>query len=464
MKDRLTRGMIYVFLASVATLASNVITSFILPKYLSIYDYAMVRKFVLYLTYAGFFHFGYADGMYIRYGGMDKSSISLRDFDVRLSSMRCFQLICSLIFLIISLLIHDYILLFFSFVLLPFNMVGYFKNYYQAVGEFKRFSYTNVYISIVSLVLNLSFVFILKLENYIFFICVYLVVYCSLWLLGEVSIRRDFSPLHTAYLSISVIKEEIKSGFLLMVGNFISIVLTTMDRWFVSFLVGIEGFALYSFAVSAENMMNVLVTPLAVTLYNFFCKCKEDRDIKEIKQLCILFSTFSVSLVFICDQIVMNWLDKYSGARTVMYCLFAGQIFMMISKGVFFNLYKAHKRQNDYFKILAATIVIGLVLNIILWKIFLIKEAFAVATALSEIILCFMCSLNLKKHMLSFIESVYILACTAALFICAYFAQGIIGLLIYLAINIILSVSLMNSAVRVIMSKVRSLNFTSGRE
>ena len=49
-----------------------------------------------------------------------------------------------------------------------------------------------------------------------------------------------------------------------------------MDRWFVKALMTTLAFAQYSFAVSMENFMNVAVTPVTTTLYNYFCKATDE--------------------------------------------------------------------------------------------------------------------------------------------------------------------------------------------
>lgn len=57
--------------------------------------------------------------------------------------------------------------------------------------------------------------------------------------------------------SLNELVNNIKGGILLTVGNLSSVVLTSMDRWFVKALMTTLAFAQYSFAVSMENFMNV---------------------------------------------------------------------------------------------------------------------------------------------------------------------------------------------------------------
>ena len=54
--------------ANVISLLFNLLTSFLLPKYLSVDGYAAIKTFQLYVVYVGLLHLGYADGMYLKYG------------------------------------------------------------------------------------------------------------------------------------------------------------------------------------------------------------------------------------------------------------------------------------------------------------------------------------------------------------------------------------------------------------
>lgn len=57
------KGMLQILIANIFNLILGIILSFVLPKFLSVDSYALYKVYALYITYAGFFHFGYADGM-----------------------------------------------------------------------------------------------------------------------------------------------------------------------------------------------------------------------------------------------------------------------------------------------------------------------------------------------------------------------------------------------------------------
>lgn len=70
-KNSLSTGMLVVLVANIFNLSLSLIRSFLLPKYLSIPAYADIKTYQLYLSYSSLLTFGYIDGMYLRYGGVD---------------------------------------------------------------------------------------------------------------------------------------------------------------------------------------------------------------------------------------------------------------------------------------------------------------------------------------------------------------------------------------------------------
>ena len=79
---------------------------FVLPRYLSLYDYGTWQLFLFYFSYVGFLHFGWEDGIYLRYAGfnymifINKSNIRKNlawDFWIFNNSGRVEQCLCKLV-------------------------------------------------------------------------------------------------------------------------------------------------------------------------------------------------------------------------------------------------------------------------------------------------------------------------------------------------------------------------------
>ena len=85
-----------------------------MPKFLSVDTYAIIKTYTLYVGYAGFLSLGYADGMYLKYGGKDINELDLVDLSTNYKSYTLFELIVCFICLIIALMLNDFVLICFS--------------------------------------------------------------------------------------------------------------------------------------------------------------------------------------------------------------------------------------------------------------------------------------------------------------------------------------------------------------
>ena len=134
------KNITIVFLANMINMLFSVVSSFILPKYLSIESYGYYKIFQLYISYLGLAHLGYADGIYLRYGGQEIGKIGKEEIIDTTATLRNMQLLFMLLVGIISILINNSILFLISISFVPINMISYYKNLFQATGEFENYS------------------------------------------------------------------------------------------------------------------------------------------------------------------------------------------------------------------------------------------------------------------------------------------------------------------------------------
>ena len=61
----------HTFAANAVTFLISALVVLVVPKRLGGDQYGYFQLYTLYTSYVGFFHFGWCDGMYLRYGGKD---------------------------------------------------------------------------------------------------------------------------------------------------------------------------------------------------------------------------------------------------------------------------------------------------------------------------------------------------------------------------------------------------------
>lgn len=389
MDRKLQKGLLLVFAANALHMLLALASNFLLPKYLPVGSYATIKEFQLYSAYAGIFHFGFVDGIYLQYGGKDLAGRQDGAFWTDLSSMRSLQFLLSLILLCGAILGKNTILLFFVLSIFPQNMGNYFKFLYQATGNFKRYAGAMNISSISTFLIHLFLLFVLKSDSAVWYISAQLLLFFALWLVLELSFRRRYgaegTKLFFAFSPESCCR-HIQAGFLLTVGNLSSIFLSGMDRWFVKLLMDQAAFARYSFAVSVESFLHLALTPLTITLYNYFCRERDKRKHRGIFVCTLLFASLLPAAAFIVKALVESFLPAYVGGMSVLFLLFAAQMFYTVIKSIYVNLYKVERRQKHYFGKLAGILLLGFLLNGFLYALLRSKEAFALGTLLSAFV------------------------------------------------------------------------------
>ena len=453
------KGIVTILLANILNLFFQLLTNFLLPKYLTIECYAEIKTFQLYVSYAGALHLGYCDGMYIKYGGKSLGDIDSNELKTDAMTLAVFQFVLLILLLTASIFMHSAILAAFAAAILPLNMVSYYNLLFQATGEFGAYSKVINVTTIATFIVNMGLLALQCFSEYHFFLLGYVVIDIFLMLLCTSFLYTKKKELNSAKgtLSLACMRHNIKSGFFLMLGNFSSIILTGMDRWFIKILMDNTAFAMYSFAVSMENLMNVAVSPVSTTLYNFFCVHTDNNALKNIKGKIILFATAIVACAFPAKFILETFLTKYLGSASVIFYLFGAQIFYIIVKCFYVNLYKAQRRQKIYFVKLTAVIVIGFLFNAGLYAVMHTKEAFAIGTMLCGVVWYFLSELDFPQLRSGWRENIFLLLATVSYLTFGTFMESLVGLLLYIAVLALLALLLMKKDVMACIQMVKDI-------
>jgi O-antigen/teichoic acid export membrane protein len=437
------KGLFQVLIANIISLVISLIMNFFVPKYLSIHSYAMYKTYALYIIYAGFFHLGYADGMYLKYGGKDINKIDKKELADNYKNYIYLILLMAAIVFSVGLLVHDNIIIAFSFGLISANILGYLKNLYQATGEFGAYSKATNFERIGVLVFTLFFLLIIRTDNYVIYIAIQVAVGLTVALYLSLRLEHRLHFFKLGRFSKKEYRENIPAGLILMLGNFSSNVFTGLDRWFIKFLMSTTPFALYSFASGLLNLLNVFITPITVSLYNFFCKGIDDKHIKKLKRLVLAWGLLLIAAGYPVKFILIHYLDKYIDANRVIYILFSAQVFIAIIQGVYVNLYKARKQQNKYFIQMLIMLAVGFVTNAGFYAVYHSMDAFAWATLFTYFVWFLVCEIQNPELRYGVKEYIVMIVLMAAAIITGYAMPPVAGLLVYLVLYVVLVAVLM---------------------
>ncbi len=431
------KGIIRVMFANIFCLILSVLTNFILPKYLPVDAYGMLKTYALYLSYAGFFHLGYCDGMYLKYGGKKLNAIDKNDLSTNYLNYLILNLMMMVCILVVNCFIKDKILFAFAFGMYFYNTLSYLKYLYQATGEFALYSRALNFEKVSVFVLNIFFIFAVKTNRFEPYIWNQIVVGALITFVLTFKLKDSVSILD-GHLSFYEIWKNISSGFVLMIGNFSSNIFTGLDRWFVKILMTTTHFALYSFAVSMENMINVFISPITLSLYNYFCQDPSHDEVVKLKKISLAWGFFVIGAAFPAKFILERFLKSYLNSNGIIFLLFSAQAFYVIIKGVYINIYKAQKKQFKYLKQTLIMTVIGFLLNAGLFALFHDMTCIAAATLITSIIWLLLCEIGMPQVAFSTNEWLFIIGTLLSYLVLGYFMPAITGCVIYVVIYLAL--------------------------
>ena len=183
------------------------------------------------------------------------------------------------------------------------------------------------------------------------------------------------------------------------------------------------------------------------------------QKIREARNMVMFLATCIVACAFPARWVLENFLTKYIESIHVMFLLFGAQIFNIVIKGIYINLYKAQKKQNIYFIKLIGVIIIGFTFNIVCYKIWPIKECFAIGTLLSAICWYFMSVYDFKYIKYNIKELSYPFVQVCIYLICGLCFKAILGFAIYIFMTLMITYFLLpdtiNKALNFICVKIK---------
>lgn len=431
------KNILIVMFSNLISLIVGLVSNFLLPHYLSIEAYAIIKTYTLYMTYASFFSLGFVDGMYLEYGGKNYNEINREKLKTETVSFICLEGFFFLIILLAGIISKRYLLIFFGAGMMSNALTGYFRSFFQAVGEFKKYGKSLNIEKIVLLVLYLVMIFGFSFTLPYPFILVQIIVpfFIIFYLKKGIFTKND--KIGKIYFTNSI--HYIPNGFVLMISNFSLGILTGIDRWFIKIFMDNINFAMYSFAVSTESIISVFLSPITVSMYNYFCKKTNDNNIRRIKNMCTVWGFLVITAAFPCKWIVQHFLGNYILSLDCIFILFLSQVYTIIVRGIYVNIYKAEQQQKYYFKQVILFIVIAAIINFIFIMIYKSIASISLATLFVSILWMIFCEFSYKKYKFSKMENFYLIFMSGIFLSISKIENSVLAVFIYICSYIVLN-------------------------
>ena len=368
---------------------SSIINGLVLPYVLSIDGFADLKTYTLYASFIGFLHFGFIDGLNIKYGGNTYNQVDKVEFNSFHSFFIDFQLLILFFMVVVGCLLNNTTILLVSMAILPINLQSFFLNFYQAIGQFKDYAIASIIVPIVTIVLTLMLAF-LGVLDYRFYVCTTIFGYLISILFLEIKYKRKTTLGFYFNLKPTYILEEFKknklifvSGFFIMLGNVLFTMFFDSGRWISKLYTNNLGFAKYSLGLSLIGFVVIFIGAVNKTFYPYLYRNNGSDTINKYKSILYLIGSFSLLGFFILKLIITLFLPKYLDSLPLTAILMTSIPGMIIIQSIYVNLYKVQKKEKKFLFDTLLYLIVAIVLTLGFYMYFKTLISIAIATVVS---------------------------------------------------------------------------------
>lgn len=342
------KNILRVTISNIINFGATFLVGFILPLVLSVEGYGYFREYSLYLSFVFLFNFGFNDGIYIKYGGKELENIDKLKVRQEHSFILMFQIFVFFILLFVSLLLQNSVLSMFSFVVYFLSVVNYHNNFFQAIGNFKVFSDSNIWRSLFYIIFLLFGIFVFKTKNYQVYIWINVLSYLAHLIFYEYYFRKAVGK--NTLLFDKEIFQLFKLGIFILIANMSMTFVGNIGAWIVNYGFDIKTFAQYSFQSSILNIIILVANAVGMVFYNVLAKSREDYEkISLLKTISmILAMILSIGIFFLKPIIIIFFVD-YRESVQILTMTFLALPYIIVSKILISNLYKTLRSERKYF-------------------------------------------------------------------------------------------------------------------
>lgn len=361
------------------TAISNIISLFIstfvilfVPKLIGVEEYSYWQLYLFYTSYVGFLHFGWNDGIYLRYGGNKYKDLNKNLFFSQFYMLLMLQVIIAITMFWVIGQSHInvnriFILQMTTVCLLIINMRIMLLLILQSTNRIKEYAKNTILDRVIYVILIIIFVFfgfndfksliIADLSGKL--ISLAYAIYCC----RDIVCRRiaDF------YFSFSEAISNISAGVKLMISNVASLLIIGVVRFGIERSWDVATFGKISLTLSISNLMMAFINAVGVVIFPVLRRT-------DAKNLSRIYKTMRDFLMVIMFGILLfyhpirlflfNWLPQYSNSLIYMALLFPMSIYEG-KMAILINTYlKTLRKEREMLRINIYSLILSVIVTI----------------------------------------------------------------------------------------------------
>lgn len=436
------KNIAYSFSANLVSLGISVFMVAFVPKFLSVDDYGLWQLFLFYFSYLGFLHFGWEDGIYLRYAGKRFEKLDCKTFAGQFYGVTALQIFLAIVVTVGSQIVVDdpvkRIALECAVWLAPFvnftNLCNFVMQITNRIKDYAKFLLTERIVFFLGVVI---FLLVLHRNEFRYMYYAKLFSMISLTVIGiylcRSLLRPRFYPISQIFQEA---KENLTVGSKLMLANIAGMLIIGIVRYGISVGWDVATFGRVSLTLGISNFLMVFISSVSVVFFPIIKRMDEDKRVAAYRRIrlsldMILFAALMGYYPLKC--ILAWWLPQYADSLIYMSVLFPVCVFES-KLSLLINTYLKSMRQEALMlKINVVSVLVSLVVTFITVQIFhnlnitvlSIVCIYAFQCCLAECFINRLLQINLRK------DIIIDLAMCSVFIVSGWFLDSIFCMVIY---------------------------------
>lgn len=411
------KNISYSFSANLISLLISAFMVMFVPKLLSVNDYGLWQLFLFYYSYLGFLHFGWEDGIYLRYAGKKFEELNRKTFAGQFYCIILLQIVLATVISNFGKVFVENpdksLALVCAIWLAPFvnfnNLCNFIMQVTNRIKEYAKLLVTERMIFFLGV---LFFLVILGLKQFRYMYAVQVFAAVAMAVAGAYLCRCFLIPRFDSFASIrQEAYENISVGIKLMLANIASMLIIGIVRYGISIGWDVATFGKVSLTLGVSNFLMVFINSVSVVFFPIVKRMDETRRANAYVAIrnMLDFILFAVLIGYYPLKCILAWwLPKYADSLIYMsvlfpVCVFESKVTLLI------NTYlKSMRKEFLMLKINAVSVVFSLIVTAFtvgIWHnldaaVFSIVLAYAFRCMLAEYHVTKLLGLDLKMDML----------------------------------------------------------------
>ena len=355
------------------TLLISTIVILIVPMIIGVYEYGLWQLFIFYSSYVGILHFGWLDGIYLRYGGSSYEDLDKGIFKSQYIFLLGSQTVFAIVISVISYFLLDgnlkNIIYSISILIVIVNLKTYFQFILQLTNRIWEYAMSNFISTIAYAMILILFIF-LGVRDYRFYIFSYILgqvfalIYC-LVICRDIINSKSRVTWYSSYIEI---KTNLNVGIKLVLSNIAGMLVIGIVRFGIQYGWNVSTFGKISLVLSISNLLMVFVGSISLVLFPMLRRINSERinDVyNSVRDILMPIIFIGMLVYFPIKTYIPLWLPKYNSALVYMSILFPMVAYQAKFEALSNTFLKVLRMERQLMFINIITLVLSFILTLI---------------------------------------------------------------------------------------------------